>query len=160
MTKKKAILILALIPVAGLLSLIILVYCSMLYVFFADTERLEKADVTAYNIAKKITENKLFTKRPVILKTFTDHSLLSLSVKSGIAASLNIPPLFPKIVFVNKKFIKHEHLDVIVAHELGHIEYDTSDENLAWQFAAKVCGDQRALSGLFAIQKEVEKIRQ
>lgn len=155
MTKRKAVLILVSIPIVPVLSLTIWFYATLYHTFFISTENLEKKDKKAYAIAKRITEDKLFTKGPIHYFRVDNKD-----PKGSVAKVIDIYPLFPKVILINKSFLKSEYLDVIVAHELGHIEYDTSNENLANQFAAKVCGDRRTLSGLFTIDEEIEKIRQ
>ncbi|MBI2068667.1 MAG: hypothetical protein HYT67_00985 [Candidatus Yanofskybacteria bacterium] len=58
--------------------------------------------------------------------------------------------LYPSEVFISPSYLEHPYLDVVLAHELGHIEYGvlSSSESDADRFAVKLRGKDRVLAAM------------
>ena len=119
-----------------------------------NTVDLKDVSLEKYNFCRKISNNPKFTNRPVDFRV----DMGSLFHKNRPLTLAYVIPVVPysRSVVLTKKALDHEYLDVIVAHELGHIEngtgfsaylgatlYKESEDQEAINFATELLGAKR-----------------
>src|SRR3989344_992075 len=92
-------------------------------------------------ISKKIMNSHHFTKRGIKIYISSDsYANRYLAYTNG-----------KNSVFLSHRLLlsyENQYLDVIIAHELGHIQYETADQNLANLFAARVVSKSKVMEWL------------
>lgn len=103
------------------------------------SRKLYDVDPEKYQVAEALTKNPLFTKGRV-----------EFWVKYGFSKGAGVNIFYPNDVFVAPSYLDHPYLDVVLAHELGHIEHGvfSSSELDADLFAAKLRGKDRVLAAM------------
>lgn len=145
-------------PVFGIFSFAAISYGYLVYDTYAYTEDLRTIDSFAYNFCENISHNPKFTKGPVDFRVDRGSVIVKAWENIYPGGALAVTPVnlftFNKTIILTDKALKGEYLDVIVAHELGHIQnVETSKESAvltekeqqADAFAAEIIGTQRVL---------------
>ena len=125
---KRLLRILFLVPVAlvvNLLITIVFVYFVLVCDIYINTERLSRANPPLNVYCENIAHSPQFTKGPVIFRIDKGTLVFRLApyFRDGI---IGYAPffIFPhhRTVILSDEVLKRGSLDVIVAHELGHIQ--------------------------------------
>lgn len=103
------------------------------------SRKLYDVNPEKYQLAEALTKNPLFTKGRV-----------EFWVRYGFSAGASVSGFYPNDVFVAPSYLDHPYLDVVLAHELGHIEHGvfSSSELDADLFAVKLRGKDRVLAAM------------
>ena len=118
--------------------LLVLILCVVfIFTFQPLSQELKYDNQRANKIAEKLINHCLITKKDV--KVYVGHSVLMDTYSLAYATP------FTDTVYVSHRLLKHKYLDVILAHELGHIEYNTGNQDKADLFAAKLVGRERVI---------------
>ncbi|OGN02872.1 MAG: hypothetical protein A2651_00790 [Candidatus Yanofskybacteria bacterium RIFCSPHIGHO2_01_FULL_42_12] len=130
----------------------------LIYDTYAHTEDLRLIDESAYNLCQKIADNPQVTEGPVYFRVDRGSSMIEdLNVTKFPYEALAVTPVglyfYSKTVILTKQVLNgkyRRYLDVIVAHELGHIQLrhtqsDQKTEEEADRFAAELVGSYRVL---------------
>lgn len=115
------------------------------------TYKLEDLDPKLYKLAREISSNELFTKGKVnfLVGRFNGLSFLGISLAS-----------YNNTVVLSYYELDSKYIDVIIAHELGHLENDhvrlwtkdpQRDQIEANEFAAKIFGKEKVKEWLISL---------
>jgi hypothetical protein len=108
---------------------------------------LSKFDPDKHRVAVYLNNNPLFTRGNVdFFVSFNPITLM-------ISDAFTMPSVYPRSVFLLPSILKSEYFDVIVAHELGHLEFSHSRKTTGLEqaqmeadnFAAELLGRNRVL---------------
>lgn len=134
------------------------VVCCFLYVFLSlavpEMFFIELRDARAQEIINRVHQKVPGNKKVVTF--YEDWSLLAFLFYAGVAYSDGKVVLSPR-------FLHNDYLDVIVAHELGHIYLDNfrvetqKSELDAMFFAASICGTERVINFVRGIDYRYEE---
>ena len=120
-------------------------------------KNLQDIDEKSFMICQDVTQSKFFTKGKV-------EFLVDKSARSS-AYVFSHENFFFKFFFKNKIFLhpkilkeNRDILRVTVAHELGHIEYETLDQVRADHFAVLIFGEEAVLKLLLHFEKKYPNI--
>lgn len=107
---------------------------------------LKRISSRKYKIVQKLNSHPLFTKGEV--KFFVTLSWWEVINPNTVLAYISLLPSYPKTVFITPIGFFNRHFDVIIAHELGHLEYghigkSVQGEIEATCFAARVIGIEK-----------------
>ena len=136
--KEKTILVSCSIAVAGLLYLI---EKNKGYIRHSIRRPLEEVDPEFYALAKRMMNSRFFTRYKEVKIYVVNHLV------GGLACAEKEPGQDP-IIFLSRKVLKHKYGNVILAHELGHVESGGGSEIKANIFAAKLCGAKRTMKAI------------
>ena len=112
------------------------------------SKKLHYIDSQKYQLALYLSKNPQFTKGKVEFRVY-NHSY-----RQDDIAFIHI--LNSRVIFISSSYLNDPYLDVIIAHELGHIENGMGDwiltdrteminEVKADFFSVKICGINRVL---------------
>lgn len=145
-------------PVFGGISLVAVGYGYLVYNVHTYTEDLNLVDSAAYTFCKNISLNTKFTQGPMYFRVDKGSVVVSKWKAIYPEGALAVTPVglwpYHKTIILTEEALKSEYLDVIVAHELGHIQNASMDresanlkemEQQADAFAAEIVGSQRVL---------------
>ena len=100
---------------------------------------LQDVDEESYAVARGLISNDFVVNKNV--KIYIGHTPLMYLYAAAFAE-----PVLSR-VFIRRDMLKYEYFDVLIAHELGHIEVSASQDE-ADLFAAKLVGKDRFLDYL------------
>ncbi len=147
--------ILCLAPVAlvvNLLLTIAFVYFVFVCDIYINTEKLSKVSPNLNFYCENIARNPNFTKGPVTFRVDRGTLIYRLSpyVNWGVYGYVLFIFPYHRTVFIGEKMINSEYLDVLVAHELGHVQGGLEFwgkmkdmEKYANSFAVDIVGSER-----------------
>src|SRR3989344_9064623 len=130
----------------------------LVYDAYAYTEDLRLVDKPTYDVCQSIANNPRFTEGPVYFRVDRGSSMIEdFKATKFPYEALAVTPVglyfYSKTVILTEQVINgkyRKYLDVIVAHELGHIQLghtqsDQKTEEEANQFASELVGSYRVL---------------
>ena len=95
------------------------------WLFSVEIHKYDKeADAVCQSITKKMARNE-------DIRFFVSYSLVTLILEANVGFE-------GRYVYFSPPTIKHQYFPETVAHELGHIEYNTGNQIMADLFAMKV----------------------
>ncbi len=116
-------------------SITFFVICITILIYIMPFARnLQDVNDKAYAVARGLISNELVVNKDV--KIYVGHTPLMYLYAAAFAE-----PLLSRI-FIRKDLLGDEYFDVLIAHELGHIEVSHSQDK-ADLFAAKLVGKDR-----------------
>ena len=104
---------------------------------------LKNADSQEYKTLEMINRHPSVTKGPY--KIWINYSPISYFMTGGRAF---VSPKHPDKIFLNRLSKNEPYVDMVIAHEVGHLESSLDSEFIADKFAAKIVGTKRVLDGL------------
>lgn len=143
--------------VESILIVVALSYVVLVFDIYINTERLSKVDSSLNSFCQNVANNPNFTKGSVTFRVDRGtmiHRLYPYVNWSGVYAYAPLL-IFPhhQTVIISEKVIRGEYLDVLVAHEMGHIQGGLESfgkikdmEKYADTFAKKIVGRERLKS--------------
>lgn len=140
--------------IESVLIVIALCYAVLVFDIYINTEKLNKVDSSFNDFCQNIARNPKFTKGPVIFRVDRGTLVYRLNAYVDTNDLDGYSPffIFPhhRTVIISEKIIKREYLDVLVAHELGHIQGGLAFwgkvrdmEKYADNFAVEIVGSER-----------------
>jgi len=102
---------------------------------------LEEVDAEFHLLATKMMNSEFFTRYKSIKIYVVDR------LDGGLACAEKDIGQEP-VIYLSRKVLRHKYRDVILAHELGHVESGGGSEVKANIFAAKLCGEKRTLKAI------------
>lgn len=145
-------------PVFGIISLVAIGYGYMIYDINARTEDLRPINKSVYDFCQKISLSPKFTEGPVYFRIDKGSVMVSAWKTIYPKGALAVIPVllwpYNKTIILTEKALQGEYLDVVVAHELGHIQNFAEGrewrdfeegEQQADAFAAEIVGSRRVL---------------
>ncbi len=140
--------------VESIFIVVTLLYVVLVFDIYINTEKLSKVNYPINAYCEYIARNPKFTKGPVVFRV--DRGTLVFRLDSYISSSglLGYTPffIFPHhgTVIISENMVNSKYLDVLVVHELGHIQGGLSFlgkrvdmEKQANRFAIDVVGQER-----------------
>ena len=122
-----------------------IVFIALLVYVMPFAKELQDVDAEAYAIAKDLISNKLITNKNV--KIYVGHTPLMWLFAAGFAEPIRAR------VYLRRDLLESKWLDIIIAHELGHIEVSYKEDEANF-FAAKLVGKTRFLSYLAYLENK------
>lgn len=119
--------------------------------FDGFTIELEKFDKKSYLICKTLENHRLFTRKGARFFVLNYPSSMPAYDFYRIFQALTLPLPGGGIkneIYIWPDTIKSEFFEEIIAHEMGHIEYQTGDDFAADSFASKIVGKERIIKAL------------
>ncbi len=140
--------------IESIVIVFVLIYVVLVFDIYINTERLSKVDSSLNVYCENIARNPKFTKGPVVFRVDRGTLIYRLTTYVYQSGVYGYAPffIFPhhRTVIISEKMVKSEYLDVLVAHELGHIQggleflgKEKDMEKYANSFAVKVVGVER-----------------
>lgn len=156
-------------PIFGILSLVAFGYGYLIYDVNAHTEDLRFVNRPAHDFCQNISLNPKFTEGPVYFRVDRRSLIIETLNRPYSASGYEIFAIslvgwwwpYGKTIVLTEESLRSTYLDVIVAHELGHIQNismgkESADlkerENQADAFAAEMVGIQRVLEFRRAVE--------
>ena len=124
---------------------VFIVFIALLVYVMPFAKELQDVDAEAYAIAKDLISNKLVINKNV--KIYVGHTPLMWLYAAGFAEPIRAR------VYLRRDLLESTWLDIVIAHELGHIEVSHRQEE-ADIFAAKLVGKYRFLAYLTYIENK------
>ena len=99
-----------------------------------------------YQICKSLEGSSLFTKKGTVFTLGSDPRVIGSFVKRDRADNIE------NIVYIELETLDSPHFKSSIAHELGHIQYNTLDHAAADRFACALVSRERVLAWLYSYQ--------
>lgn len=145
-------------PVIGFIVLAIAGWGYLVWDIYTHSEDLRLVDNPAYIFCQNIVKDSKFVQGPVYFRVDRGSTTVNMWENIHPEGALAVTPIsvwpYNRTIILTKKALQDAYLDVIVAHELGHIQHAVGErrfaslierEQEADVFAAGVVGSKRVL---------------